>query len=109
MSDTVGKDRQTVADAEADTFYGDDQDDFNPGNVDVGESVPAQNTRSKTGPLGGDEKPLSETVSKDEAETYHGRQGFASMDKERVSEISKMASKDTAPAEVVDKERGLRE
>ncbi|KAJ3036380.1 hypothetical protein HDV00_002796 [Rhizophlyctis rosea] len=113
MSSNIGKDRQTVADAEADQFYGDDQDDFAPKNVDVGYSEPAHNTRSQTGPapglvgnLGADETPLSQTVSKEEAETYHGRQGFASLPKEQVSEISKMASKDTADAATVDSERG---
>ncbi|KAJ3159714.1 hypothetical protein HDU86_001364 [Geranomyces michiganensis] len=54
------------------------------------DDAPANHTRSKEELPS--ETPLSQTVDRDDpnVETYRGRQGFASMDKERVAEIGSM-------------------
>lgn len=76
-----------------DTFYGDDNDDFEPPkNVDIGYSEPAHHTRAQD-PMDDDEKPLSQQATdQDEIITYGGKQGFASMvetDPERQKEIAR--------------------
>ncbi|KAJ3155234.1 hypothetical protein HDU89_007425 [Geranomyces variabilis] len=78
----------------SDDYTGDDSAAYQPSSASAQptevDDSPANHTRSKEELPS--ETPLSQTVDHDDpnVETYHGRQGFASMDTERVKEIGHM-------------------
>ncbi|KAJ3181747.1 hypothetical protein HDU87_000765 [Geranomyces variabilis] len=86
-----GGNTETVA---SDDYTGDGSAAYQPSSASAQptqvDDGPANHTRSKEELPS--ETPLSQTVSHDDpnVETYHGRQGFASMDTERVKEIGSM-------------------